>query len=73
MMQHILDIKDAEFELAVTKYHVILQKAMREARIQVRAECDQWEQHILIDPNTPDPLEVRLGIKLPAIRVHDPD
>lgn len=60
---------DAEFELQVAKYHPILQKAMREARIQVRAEWDKWEQDILIDPQTQDPLEIQLGRRLP---IQDP-
>ena len=64
---------DAAFELRVAKYHVILQKAMREARIQVSAEWNKWEQDILIDSNTPDPLEVRLGKRIPVIRGLDLD
>ncbi len=61
----ILDISDEEFESHITQYHPILQKAMREARIQVRAEWDKWEQDILIDPQTPTPFEIQLGRRLP--------
>jgi hypothetical protein len=60
---NILTISDEEFEHEIAPYCELIKQCARKARLDTRELVDKWEQDLLLNPDTPDPLTVLLNSK----------
>ena len=59
---NILTMTDEEFEHEIAPYGELIKQCARKARLDTRELVDKWEQDLILNPLTPDPLSVLWGI-----------